>query len=143
MADYELGVLTTTVTNASVAAEIRAGSDPIYIKEIGIFLTAATATKLGLGRPANTVGAGGTVSLMLPTVSDDPASVGGIVLSGQTTVPTVPTSFLRRIDIPGAIGNGIVFTWGGKGLRVKAATSLLVWNLQANSALDMYVVAEE
>jgi hypothetical protein len=143
MADYELGVLTSVVTSGTPAAEIRAGSDPIFIKEIGLFLTAATASKLGIGRPANTIGAGGTSTLLLPSISEDPAAFGGIVLSGQTTVPTVPTNFLRRIDLPAAIGNGIVFTWGGKGLRIKASTSLVIWNLQANSALDMYVVAEE
>lgn len=140
---YELGFLTTTVTSGSNAFEFRAGADPCYIREIGLFLNAATATTIGLGRPANTVGAGGTVALGQANVSDDSAAVGGVVLSGWTTTPTQPTNFLRRGGLPAAIGNGLIWTWAERGLRVKQATSLVLWNLAANGALNGYVIWEE
>lgn len=140
MSNYERGDLTTATAAASAALEIRAGaSEPMYIKELGLFLTAATASTLGLGRPANTP-AGGTVGLGSADLDpDDVPSVGGVVLSGQTTAPTAPTIFKRTIVLPGAIGNGIVWTWPEPGLRVKQTTSLVVWNVALNSALRYYI----
>jgi hypothetical protein len=138
MAAYELGFLTTTVASGSNGFEFRAGADPAYIYEIGLSLAAATATTVGLGRPANTVGVGGTLTVGQGNVSDDAASTAGVVLSGWTTVPTVPAQFLRRFAAPAAVGNGWIWQWP-QGLRVKQATSVVLWNLAANSALNGYV----
>ena len=48
-----LGVLTTNTTTAEAAWEIRSGATPgrARLLEIGFFLTAATASHIGLGIP--------------------------------------------------------------------------------------------
>lgn len=143
MALYELGFVTTNTAAASIAFEFRAGGDPAYIREIGLFANTAVAATLGLGRPANTVGAGGTLTLGQANISDDSAAVGGVVLTGQTTLPTAPANYLRRAGIPAAIGNGIIWTWGERGLRVKQATSLVVVNIALGPTLNGYIVVEE
>lgn len=140
MSNYERGDL-TTATAIGPALEIRAGAgEPMYIQELGLFLTAATASSIGFGRPANSIGAGGTVGLGSADLDpDDVPSVGGVVLSGQTTVPTAPTIFKRQIVLAGTIGNGIMWTWPAPGLRVKQNTSVVLWNIAINSALRTYI----
>lgn len=136
---YELGGLTTLTAINTVPIEFRAIGDASYIEELGLFLTAATATTLGFGRPANATGAGGTVLAGDADLgTDEQLSSGGVILSGQTTAPTAPTTYKRTILIPGAVGNGIVWTWP-RGLRVKPGTSLTLTNIAASSALRFYV----
>ncbi len=143
MARYERGDLTTVTTIANPSLEIRAGADPIYLKELAFFLNAATASTIGLGRPANTVGVAGTVGLGQAVVSDDAASTGGIVLSGQSTVPTAPTVFMRQISLGAVLGAGMIWTWPEPGLRIKQSTSLVLWNITAISALRYYAVWDD
>ncbi len=59
--------------------------------------------------------------------------------------------FLRVIGLPGAIGNGVIWTFGPNELVIgqvlgsaAAVTSLVVWNLSTNSAAtDIYFVVDE
>ena len=143
MALYELGWTTTATTLNSVPFELRAGADPVYLRELGIFAASAVALSAGLGRPANTVGAGGTLTLGQGVVSDDAAASAGVVLSGQTTAPTAPTNYLRRLGLPAAVGNGVVFSWGDRGLRLKQASSLVLVLLAAGPTLNCYASWEE
>jgi hypothetical protein len=141
---YELSVVGGSGSSGAAQCEFRAGADPAYIREIGVFLNAATASTIGIGRPANNGSvAGGTVVLGQGGNQDDANPAGGIVASGWTTAPTAPAQFFRRIGLPAAIGNGMVFTWGERGLRVKQNTSLVIWNLAANSVASIYIVWEE
>jgi hypothetical protein len=142
MALYELGIVGGVGTSGVAQCELRAAAtDPIYVQEIGIFLNAATASTIGIGRPANTP-AGGTPVLGQANNQDDAVSVGGVITAGWTTSPTVPTQFLRRFGLPAAIGNGMIFTWP-KGLRVKQGTSIVIWNLATNSITSIYFIWEE
>lgn len=144
MALYELAVVGGAGTINVAQCELRAGADPVYVREIGLFLNAATASTIGLGRPANNGSvAGGSVTLVQANCQDDPAATSGIVTSGWSTPPTVPTQFFRRIGLPAAIGNGIIWTWGERGLRIKQGTSLVLWNIAASSVASLYFVVEE
>jgi hypothetical protein len=144
MALYEVSVAGGAGTIAVAQAELRAAAtDAIYVYEVGVFLNAATASTIGLGRPANNGSvAGGTPTLGQANIQDDPVAVGGVTTTGWTTAPTAPTVFLRRIGLPAAIGNGIIWTWP-KGLRVKQSTSLVVWNVAASSIASIYFAFEE
>lgn len=144
MALYEVSVAGGVGTIATAQAELRAGSaDALTVYEIGVTLNAATASTIGLGRPANNGSvAGGTQTLGQANIQDDPVAVGGVVTTGWTTSPTAPSVFLRRIGLPATIGTGIVWTWP-KGLRVKQSTSLVVWNITAASIASIYFVFEE
>jgi hypothetical protein len=142
---YSLGIVGGSGTSGVAQCEFRAGStDSAWIREIGVFLNAATASTIGLGRPANDGSvAGGTVTLG-QTENGAIAAVGGIVTTGWSTSPTAPTNFLRRMGLPAAIGNGIIWTWpNGDGLFVAAGRSLVIWNLATNSVASIYFVWEE
>ena len=142
LATYELGMLTTGVTNANAALEIVAGSaKPMSILEMGIYLNAATATTLTLGRPGNTPTGGTPQTATLPITlgSQLGASVGGIVLSGWGTAPTVPAAgnSMRMLSLPAAIGNGVTWNWeeGEMVVSPTRSSGLVLWNVVTNSAL--------
>jgi hypothetical protein len=141
---FELSVNGGVGTIATAQAELRASAtNAVYVYEVGVFLNAATASAIGLGRPANNGSVAGGASVVgLQNVQDDPAALAGIITSGWTTPPTAPTQFFRRIGLPAAIGNGLIWTWP-KGLRVKQSTSLVLWNITASSVASIYFCWEE
>jgi len=143
MAYTSLGVLTTGTSSGTAAWEIRANaSSRIRIMELGFFLTAATASQIGLGRPA-AIGVTPTSPVDFPM--EDPAdfNVAGECQSALawTTGPTAPTAFYRRIGLPATIGVGVIWTWP-KGLVIPASGSMVLWNLAASSALNAYAVCD-
>lgn len=146
---YEQGVLTTGTASAAPALEFRAVTRAASVLEMGIFLNAATASIIRVGRPGNTP-AGGTVQTSSNPINlppSGPASGGGTILAGWTTAPTVPAAgnSLRMLGLPGAIGNGIVWTWLLDEFLISPTTTLgyTIWNEQLNSALRVYVKWEE
>ena len=142
MSVYEIGLRTTGVANASTSCENRAGSKRVQVHELGITLQAATATTLGLGRPANSGSvAGGTNNAPIAGDNGDSAALVGAYLAGWTTVPTAPASFLRRIGFPATIGSGLIWTF--RDLVIPASGSLVLWNLAANGVLDLYWVLQD
>lgn len=139
-----LGVRTSSGTDATAAWEILTGATPGRVKvlEIGFFLAAATATIIGLGRPAAT---GITPTGPVDFTVEDPNDViaSGVVQSAVAwgTGPTMPGDFLRRISLPATIGAGIIWTFP-KGITIPVSESLVLWNLSTNSVLDAYAVCE-
>ncbi len=151
MALYALRTRTTVTTTGAAAYEIRAASGArLRVREIGIFLAAATASTYGIGRPA---AIGVTPTAPVTVIAQDPADGAGTTVTAVAwgTAPTVPAQFLRVIGLPAAIGNGVIWTFGpnelviGQVIGVAAAvTSLVVWNLATNSAAtDIYFVVDE
>ena len=112
------------------------------LREIGVFLNAATASLFGLGRPA---AIGVTPTTPVTFLAMDLASPAGTVTSALAwgTGPPVPAAFLRRAGLPGAIGNGIIWTFGPRELVIPVSGSIVLWNLQLNSAFNAYAVIEE
>jgi len=137
-----LGVRTIDGTDAAAAWEIRTGATPgrVKVHEIGFFLAAATASIVGLGRPA---AVGITPTTPVDFLPEDPNDVlaSGIVQSALAwgTGPTVPTAFIRRIALPATIGTGVIWTFP-EGLIIPVSSSLVLWNLASNAVLDAYAV---
>lgn len=148
---YALRTRTTVTTTGAAAYEIRAASGArVEVREIGIFLAAATASTYGIGRPA---AIGVTPTSPVTVIAQDPALPTGASTTAVAwgTGPTVPTQFLRVVSLPAAIGNGVIWTFGPRELVIgqvtgtaAAVTSLVVWNLATNSAAtDVYFVVDE
>lgn len=141
---YSLGVRTTNATDAECAWEIITGATPGRVKlvEMGIFLAAATATTIGLGRPQ---AVGITPTSPVDFLPEDPNNVlaSGVVQSALAwgTKPTIPTAFLRRIALPAVIGTGVIWTFP-EGVVIPVSSSIILWNLGTNSVLDAYAVVE-
>lgn len=139
-----LGVLTTNTTINQAAWEIITGSTPGRAKllEIGVTLNAATATSIGLGFPA---AVGVTPTSPVDFLGEDPANVlaAGVVTSALAwgTSPTAPAKYFRRMNFPGTIGSGVVWTFP-KGLSIPVSSSIVIFNITANSAMNCYAVLE-
>lgn len=122
-----------------------AASSRIRIREIGVFLSAATLTPLGLGRPANTPVQTSTVVGQSLDPADAIASLGSIAAS-WSTAPTVPAALLRRAQIPAVAGAGVIWTWSAdRPLVVPASAFVVLWNFgaSAGAAPDVYWAWEE
>ena len=136
-----LGVRTADGTDAAAAWEIITGSTPgrVRVHEIGFFLAAATASTIGLGRPAATGITPTSPVNFLPTDPND-VIASGVVQSAVAwgTGPTVPTAFLRRISFPATAGTGVI--WQFEDLVIPVSSSIVLWNLASNSVLDAYAI---
>lgn len=147
MAMYTHAARSSDVTSGNSMWELRAHASQgrLRLRELGIFLAAATASTYGLGRP-NAIG----VTPTSPVVgqaedSADAAAVGATAVAWGTR-PTTPASsiYLRRISMPAAIGAGIIWTWpDGPGLIVPVNSSIALYNLATNGVVDVYARWEE
>lgn len=142
MARYTLASRTSNGTTGAACWELRtAASGRGRIVELGITLAAATASTFGLGRPA-AIGVTPTSPVtLLPEDPNDGAGVEQVALAWGTG-PTIPTAFLRRIQLPATIGAGIVWTWQN-GLVIPVSSSIILWNLSATGVADVYVITDE
>ena len=137
-----LAVLTTNTTTTQASWEIITGSTPGRVKlmEIGFTLAAATATVIGFGRPA---AASITPTSPVNFTTDDPNDViaAGVVRSALAwgTSPTVPATFIRRMNFPATIGGGVVWTFP-EGITIPVSSGLVLWNIGSVSALNAYAV---
>jgi len=134
-----LGVRTITGTTGAAAYELIAPAGCI-LREMLVTLAAATATTLGLGRPA-AIGVTPTSPVLIPF------EYGSGNLQTKTAVawgtpPTIPASFYRRIGFPATIGSSINWTFE-RGLYIPAGGSIILWNLASNGVLDVSVEVDE
>lgn len=143
MARYRLGVLTTGTASGAAAWEIRsAATDRPRLLALGVTLAAATASIFGVGRPA---AIGVTPTSPVTFLPEDSAEPTGTTTSALAwgTGPTVPTNFLARAGLPAAIGNTYVFDFGPNGILIPVSSSIVLWNLQLNSAFNAWAVIDE
>lgn len=142
MAMYSLANLTTGTASGAAALELRTSSAvEVYLTEIGAFLTAATASTYGIGRPA---AIGITPTSPITWLAEDQNGPAG---SAQTalawgTGPTAPANFFRRVNLPATIGAGFILIWP-KNLNINISSSIVLWNLALNGAVNCHVVGDE
>lgn len=143
MAIYSLSQRTTNTTIANAGwSVISASTNKPKIMEVGISQNTGTASTWGLGRPA----ANGTTPTS-PVNFLDEADGGGP--AGLTTAclawtaqPTAPTQFLRRVSTPATVGAGIIWTFP-RGLAMPISGNIVVWNITATVASDVWGVIDE
>lgn len=142
---YELGIATTVTTTATPILEILTGGRPISILEMGFFNTAATAGSFQIGRPGNTPtgGTGQTATLPIQRTPGGVASAGQAIVSGWTLAPTISAAgnVHRKFALPGAIGNGAVYTWNPLEMVVEStrSSSIVLWTLSVVGLLNCYI----
>ena len=142
MARYSLANRTTNTTTANANTELRtASADRVSLAEVHAFLSAATASIFGIGRPA---AIGVTPTSPITWLAEDSGSPAG---SAQTalawgTGPTVPANFFRRIGLPATIGAGFVLVFP-LGLIIAVSASIVLWNLSTTAASDVNVIGDE
>lgn len=131
---------TATLPGASVYS---IASRPIYIVEVGCFNTTTSACTVSLARftTAGTPGSG------LTELAEDseitPAATG--FQSHTSTPPTLAGEYVRA-SLGAAIGAGVIWTFGGKGIRIPAGTANgagILCPSGTGQIVDMYIVWEE
>lgn len=138
---YEVAIVGAAGTTGAAQMELRAGaSDAVWLRELGITLNAATATNIALCKTPN-ASTLGSVTLG-NAVNGGPAAAAGITTT-WTTAPTTPSVIYRRIGLPAAIGNSMIWTWPGDGLLIAAGTFVCLWNFATNSIVTSYWSWEE
>ena len=142
MAIYSLGVRTSNVTTANPNFEAFTTANNIpRVMELGVFMAAATASVLGLGRPQ---AIGVTPTTPVHTIAEDPADPASALQTALAwgTAPTIPLYFFRRLNLPGTIGAGIILTFP-RGLKIGLTNSIVTWNIGATGVMDLHIVSDE
>lgn len=142
MAIYSIANRTSNVTIANANIEVRtAATDRPRIMEIGIWMAAATASTIGIGRPQ---AIGVTPTTPVTVVAEDPGDPAGTVQTALAwgTGPTVPLYYLRRIQLPATIGAGVILTFP-RGLVIPVSSSIVHWNITATGVQDVHHVIDE
>jgi hypothetical protein len=142
MATYSVAVRSTNITINNAVCEIYTPATlGIRVMEVGICQLAAAVVAYGLGRPAAVGVTPGTTSLFQAEQSTiDPAAKTNIALSWGTS-PTAPLVYLRRCNTALA-ASGAIWTFP-RGLYVPPSSSLVIFNITAGSAADIWFVIDE
>lgn len=142
---YEVGVRGVAAASAAAYATLHTGAaQRCKIREIGVALSAATLSPIGLGRPANTPAASTSTLGQALDPNDVAATVNAD--TAWTTAPTAPSIFIRRFQLPAVAGAGLIWTWPAeKPLVLNVSSWLVLWNFggSAGAAPDIYVAWEE
>jgi hypothetical protein len=129
-------------TDETPAIEIINGhaSQAAKIKRITASLVAATATSLGVGRPA---AAGVTPTSPVALLTEANGANGDLKTAiAWATPPTKPASFYRMGSAPATIGAMIIFEFED-GIILKAGQTLVVWFDTTSSICNITVEGEE
>lgn len=142
MAIYSLANRTTNVTTNNATIELIAGATHRYrLLETGVFMAAATASVFSFGRPAAIGVTPTTPVLLLPEETADANPECKTALAWGTS-PTPPTAAMRRLNLPGTIGAGIILTFP-RGITVAVNGTLVHENVGTTGVSDIYFVADE
>jgi hypothetical protein len=140
---FSTGVPGGVGTTGVAALEIinSSASKNVFIKEILASLTAATATRLGVGRPA---AAGITPTTPILFQGLDGVSVADAKTAiAWATPPTIPAKFYADIFQQNVAGLTIDFVFADDGIMLKPGQTLVVWNLAGNSVCNFTIDASE
>lgn len=91
------------------------------LRELAVFNTTATAVQLKLVR-VTTTGTQGTALTEMPDVPEDPASIAQ-AFNTHSVAPTITSGDLYRVQLPAAIGGGVVLTFPDYGITVPATAN--------------------
>lgn len=146
---------TTSGTIGTAALEIIAGpAKGFWLRWFEYTLVAATASVFAIGRPGSKgVTPTAPVAILPEAGGADLGAITATTALAWGTGPTVPTIFYRRSSLPATIGAEMVWPFGptlpsrggftGGGLWVPAGLSIVLWNIAANSLVDVSIVLDE
>lgn len=143
MARYDIGVQKATTAAAGLLCQIRTGATrDVRVFEIGVFAVTAVSGEVGLIRPT---AVGATFTSSAVGAAEDGAAGAGVAVvdTAATTAPTIGTNYMRRIQLPGSIGAGVIWTFP-IGINVPTSASIALWQLStAAVTYDVYFTYDE
>lgn len=132
-------------TTLPIGGIIPSASVDISIVEVGVFNTTSTAVPVALRR-ITAAGTPGAATVTPLSWSADAPAPTATPKDTWTVAPTFVTGALHVATLGAAIGSGMVWTFGDRGIRVAKGTGNgLVWVpwTGAGQILDWYVVWDE
>jgi hypothetical protein len=147
MARYSAGTRSTGAgsTTLPVGSVYAAANNDVYVVEIGAFNTTATACAIAVRRMTS-AGTQGTGLSELPWDPDTTAATATAVDTHTSTGPTITAGYYSTASLGAAIGSGVIWTYGNKGLRIPKGTGNGLGILVATGTgqiLDWYIVWDE
>jgi hypothetical protein len=145
MARVAVGSRSSAVPTAARGPSVyaTAASGRLTIREIGVFNTTTTAAAVGIGvaTAAGTQGAGLTEG----NVDDQTHTVLGTAFNTHTADATIG-AVVRQGSLGAAIGAGVIFTFGEKGLTIDEGTGngvVITCPTGTGQHIDFYIEWEE
>lgn len=147
MARFSAGARTTGAgsTTLPAAGLVPGANDDIYVVEVGVFNTTVTNCNVALRR-ITTAGTAGSAFSTFNHQADAGAATGALKDTYTSTGPTITAGSAMWASLGAAIGSGIVWTFGGSGLRVPAGTAnglVIIPGVGTGQILDVYVIWDE
>ena len=144
MRAYAAGRTATTTPGATAGPQLTvANTRAFYVVEVGVFNTTTTAFAVALQRFT----AGGTAGAAITEVAEDDTVTPNVVASGvNSTAATLAGGPYAQASIGAAVGAGVIWTFGGKGVRVPGTASngiMLLVPTGTGQHFDFYFVWEE
>lgn len=124
MARYSVGTRSTGAgsTTLPMGSLYAAANNDVYVIEVGVFNTTAVACSIAVRRltSAGTQGSGLTE---IPWDPDTTAATATGFDTHTSTGPTLTGGFYSVATLGAAVGSGIIWTYGDKGLRIPKGTA--------------------
>lgn len=98
------------------------GTGAIWVVEIGVTNTTVTAFTISLKR-VTTTGTQGTAQTCVYEEDELNVTAKGDPRDTHTVLPTLVAGEIRRASLGASIGSGIIWTFGGRGLKIPSATT--------------------
>ena len=123
MARLAASLRTTGAGSATLpmASIFSLGTGAIWVVEIGVTNTTVTAYECSLKR-ATALGTAGTAQTALYEEDEANVTAKFNVNDTHTVAPTLSGGELRRAMIGASAGSGIIWTFGGRGLKIPSGT---------------------
>lgn len=140
MPDFSAAILATGAgsTTLPMASLYAAAGGGCAIREISVYNTTTVAVDMAVRRltTAGTQGAG------FDEMEWDPGKPPPLCTGFQahSGAPTIAAGFIRRYQIPGVVGNGIQWVFGGKGLVIPEGTGQGIGVIPANGTGQICIV---
>lgn len=140
---YTVGTVSAAAAAGAPYAEIRSGAaKPMRLREVAVFLRAATSSEVGLAR-ATAIGLVPVTALGQGVDPAEAAGTGGVAASWGTAPTFVGTDYLDRVLMPATLGAGFVWRFApGEEIVVPVSESLLLWNTGAGAGAALTVRAK-
>jgi hypothetical protein len=147
MARYSGGWRTTGAgsTTLPAAALVAAANNDVYVVEIGVSNSTATACNVAVRRHT-TAGTPGTGQSEIPWDPDSTAATATLLDTYTSSGPTLTAGFYRNFDLGAAIGSGVIWTFSGRGLRIPKGTGngiCVLPGVGTGQILDVYFEWDE
>jgi hypothetical protein len=146
MARYSVGTRSTGAgsTTLAVGSLFAAASNDVYVVEVGAFNTTATACNIAIRR-WTAVGTAGSGLSEIPWDPDTTAATA-TGFDTHTVTGTITAGYYNTAALGAAIGSGVIWTYGGKGIRIPKGTGnglAIMVGTGTGQILDFYFVWDE